>query len=184
MSLRSRSLREKDVYQVRQKAKIKIHVSALDEAPLKEGSQVIVAAVDEGLLQLSSNDSWKLLEKMMVNKRGYEVDTYTAQMQVVGKRHFGMKAFALGGGGGMTPTRELFDTLLFWKSDVSLDKNGRRGSGSSLERIPSPLSKSSQLPIRDWTCLEAARARSVSTQDLMILSGLPPLVCEGGLVSG
>ena len=36
----------------------------------------------------------------------------TAQMQVIGKRHFGRKALAPGGGGGRSTARELFDTLL------------------------------------------------------------------------
>ena len=58
-----------------------------------------LAAVDEGLLELSGNDSWDLLKRMM-GERGLEVLTATAQMQVVGKRHYGRKAVPHGGGGG------------------------------------------------------------------------------------
>ena len=47
------------------------------------GPEVAVAAVDEGLLELMPNDSWKLLDAMM-GRRGYEVQTATAQTQVVG----------------------------------------------------------------------------------------------------
>ena len=57
------------------------------------------------------NNSWKLLEAMMT-QRGYEVETSTAQMQVVGKRHYGLKSLPHGGGGGRQTTRQLFDTLL------------------------------------------------------------------------
>ena len=45
-------------------------------------------------------------------------------MQVIGKRHFGLKAFPPGGGGGKQSTRELFDTLLLWKARLPLDANG------------------------------------------------------------
>ncbi|MGC8141372.1 hypothetical protein ACP3W2_28595, partial [Salmonella enterica] len=55
----------------------------------------------------------------------YGVETSTAQMQVVGKRHYGKKATPAGGGGGRAPTRELFDTLLVWKPNVTLDADGR-----------------------------------------------------------
>jgi hypothetical protein len=60
------------------------------------------------------NTSWDLLEAMM-EQRNLQVTTATAQMQVVGKRHFGRKAVPAGGGGGKGAGRELFDTLLFWK---------------------------------------------------------------------
>ena len=36
----------------------------------------------------------------MMGERGLEVFTSTAQMQVVGKRHYGRKAVPHGGGGG------------------------------------------------------------------------------------
>jgi hypothetical protein len=45
-------------------------------------------------------------------------------MQVVGKRHFGLKALPQGGGGGRQITRELFDTLLVWKARVPLNEKG------------------------------------------------------------
>ena len=38
-------------------------------------------------------------------RRGEEVETSTAQMQVIGKRHFGRKAVAAGGGGGRQSAR-------------------------------------------------------------------------------
>ena len=79
--------------------------------------------LDDGLLELMPNDSWKLLDAMM-GRRGHEIRTSTAQTQVVGRRHFGLKALPAGGGGGMRSARELFDTLLAWKGRVKLDANG------------------------------------------------------------
>jgi uncharacterized protein YfaS (alpha-2-macroglobulin family) len=114
---------ERATYRVREKAMVAIAVRRADGQPLPSGSEVALAAVDEGLLELLPNGSWNLLEAMM-RRRGYGVRTATAQMQVVGKRHFGLKALPQGGGGGPQTTRELFDTLLLWKGRVSLDDRG------------------------------------------------------------
>ncbi len=114
---------DQKVYKVRQKAKVKIKVTTADGKAPPAGSEVAVAAVDQGLLELMPNRSWEILSAMM-GRRGYGVRTSTAQMQVIGKRHFGLKALAQGGGGGRQNTRELFDTLLLWKARLPLDANG------------------------------------------------------------
>lgn len=167
---------DRQVYKVREKVKVDVQVSrALDGKPVK-GGEVVLAAVDEGLLELAPNASWKLLDAMMA-RRGIEVDTATAAMQVVGKRHYGRKALPPGGGGGRQSSRELFDTLLSWKARVKLDDQGRA---------------SVEVPLQD--SLTAFRIVAVahagaglfgtggttvrSTQDLQILSGLTPLVRE------
>ena len=75
------------------------------------GAEVAFAAVDEGLLALRANDSWELLDAMM-RERAWGVETSTAQSEIIGRRHYGRKAVAAGGGGGRGATRELFDTLL------------------------------------------------------------------------
>jgi len=168
---------EKDVYHVREKAKVKIQVASPQGGQLPEGSEVIVAVVDEGLLQLNSNDSWKLLDAMM-NRRGYEMDTFTAQMEVIGKRHFGMKAVAPGGGGLGAPTRELFEALLFWKADVLLD-----AKGNATVEVPLNDSITSfrvvAIAHAGKGMFGTASATIRSTQDLIILSGIPPLAREG-----
>ena len=69
----------------------------------------------------------------MMGRRPYQVDTSTAQMEVVGKRHYGLKAIPPGGGGGRQITRELFDTLLLWKATVPLDASGRRVGRSAAQ---------------------------------------------------
>jgi hypothetical protein len=168
---------EKPVYRVRQKARVSIAVRTTTGQAPPRGTEVALAAVDEGLLELSPNESWKLLDSMM-RPRGLAVETATAQMQVVGKRHFGLKALPQGGGGGRRPTRELFDTLLFWRGRVSLDAHGNA-------TVEIPLNDSltgfrivavASGPADRWGT-GAATIRS--TQDLMILPGIPPLVREG-----
>lgn len=98
-------------------------VNTQDGAALPPHTEIAVAVVDEGLLQLKSNQSWDVLTNMMQN-RPLDVQTATAQMQVVGKRHYGLKAVPTGGGGGQQNIRELFDTILFWSERVPVDANG------------------------------------------------------------
>ncbi len=168
---------DRDVYRVREKAKIMVEVKTADGKIPPPDSEIAIAAVDEGLLELMPNNSWELLGAIM-GRRGYEVNTSTAQMHVVGKRHFGLKALPSGGGGGRQTTRELFDTLLLWKGRVKLNEKGRA-------EVDIPLNDS----ITSFRIVAVATggvglfgtgsASIRSTQDLMILSGVAPLVREG-----
>jgi uncharacterized protein YfaS (alpha-2-macroglobulin family) len=165
------------VYKVRERATVRIRVTRPDGSAAPAGAEVALAAVDAGLLELKPNASWNLLETMM-RERSLQVDTSTAQMQVVGKRHFGRKAFPQGGGGGRGEGRELFDTLLLWKGKVTLDANGEAS-------VQVPLNDS----LTTFRIVAVASAGAGlfgtgstdvrSTQDLMLLSGLPALVREG-----
>jgi uncharacterized protein YfaS (alpha-2-macroglobulin family) len=170
-----------DVYRIREKAPVKIKVRTTTGGLPPKGSEVSVAAVDEGLLELMPNNSWKLLDAMMT-QRGYEVQTSTAQMQVVGKRHYGLKALPHGGGGGKQTTRELFDTLLLWKGTVKLDDNGEASvtiplndSLTSFRIVAVALGTHGKSGGLFGTGQTSIR----TTQDLMLLSGLPQLVREG-----
>lgn len=168
---------EQAVYRIREKARLKVVVRKVDGSPPPAGSEVAVAAVDEGLLDLAPNRSWNLLDAMM-RRRGEGVQTATAQLQVVGKRHYGLKALPQGGGGGRQVTRELFDTLLFWKGRVPLDARGEAAVEIPLNdsltsfRIVAVATGSLDL-------FGTGEATIRSTQDLMVLAGLPPLVREG-----
>ena len=170
-------LPERTVYKVRDKALVKIIARRADGTAPPAGSEAAVAAVDEGLLELMQNKSWDVLTAMM-GRRSYNVTTATAQMHVIGKRHFGLKAVAQGGGGGKMVTRELFDTLLLWKARVPLDANGE----ATLE-----------VPLND--AITSFRIVAVVTggaghfgsgfgtirsmQELMLFSGIAPLAREG-----
>jgi uncharacterized protein YfaS (alpha-2-macroglobulin family) len=168
---------ERPAYKVRDKAQVKIAVRDADGAPPPAGAEVALAAVDEGLLELQPNASWKLLDAMM-GRRGYDVRTSTAQTQVVGKRHFGRKAVPNGGGGGRQPTRELFDTLLLWRSRVPLDAHGR----AAVEVPLSDALTSFRIVAVATSGLDRFGTGATSirtTQDLMLLPGVPPLVRSG-----
>jgi uncharacterized protein YfaS (alpha-2-macroglobulin family) len=168
---------DRQVYRVRQKARVTVVVKrASDGKPPPKGAEVALAAVDEGLLELMPNQSWKLLETMM-QRRGIEVDTATASMQVVGKRHYGRKAREAGGGGGRKTSRELFDTLLFWKARVKLDQNGRAAAEVPLN---DSLTSFRIVAVADGGPDLFGTGHTVirSTQELILFSGLPPLVRE------
>jgi len=175
--LRVQVLPARQVYKVRERASVRVKVTRADGKALPAGAEVALAAVDTGLLELKPNDSWQLLEAMM-RPRSQQVETATAQMQVIGKRHFGRKSVAHGGGGGRTASRELFDTLLLWKGKMVLDANGEAEVQVPLNdsltgfRIVAIASAGSGL-------FGTGAAEIRSTQDLMLLSGLPPLVREG-----
>ena len=165
------------VYKVRDTVPVAIQVARADGGKLPAGAEVAVAAVDEALLELAPNPSWNLLAAMMAT-RPWEVDTATAQMQVVGKRHFGRKSLPPGGGGGKLPTRELFDTRVLWQARVKLDASGRA-------QLKVPLNDS----LTRFRIVAVANAgagyfgdgaASVQTrQDMMLLAGLPPVVRAG-----
>ena len=168
---------DREVYRVRQRAVVKVAVRRADGQAPPPGSEVALAAVDEGVLELASNPTWDVLESMM-RRRGYGVATATAQMQVVGKRHFGLKALPQGGGGGSQVTRELFDTLLLWKARVPLDA---QGDASVVVPLGDALSRFRIVAVATGGAglFGTGSATIRSTQDLMLLAGLPPLVREG-----
>ncbi|MCX5739746.1 MAG: MG2 domain-containing protein, partial [Proteobacteria bacterium] len=164
-------------YRVREKALVRVAVRTPDGAAPPPGSEVAIAAVDEGLLELWPNHSWALLDAMM-GRRAYAVQNATASMQVVGKRHFGRKAVPSGGGGGKQTTRELFDTLLLWRARVPLDAQGNAS-------VEIPLNDSltsfriAAIATGGDARFGSGEASIRTTQQLMILSGLPQLVREG-----
>jgi len=164
-------------YKVRSRAHVKVKVALPDGKPAPAGTQIAVAAVDEALLELMPNRSWDVLDAML-QQRAYGVETATAQMEIIGRRHFGRKAVPAGGGGGHSATRELFDTLLLWNPRVTLDAKGEA-------TVDVPLNDAlTRFRIVAVAAVGAGQfgtgsASIQSTQDLQLISGLPPLVRVG-----
>jgi len=168
---------DREAYKVSDKATVKVTVTDPAGKPAAN-AEIALAAVDEGLLQLASPTSWDLLEAMM-QRRPLEVFTSTAQSQIIGKRHFGKKSVAPGGGGGQgANARELFDTLLLWKPSIRLDAHGQVS-------VKIPLNDSlTSFRIAAIAHSGAMRfgsgtAMIRSSQEVMLFSGLPPFVREG-----
>ena len=172
---------DKATYPIRATSQVRIKVTLPDGRAAPAGTEVTLAAVDEALLSLKPNDSWDLFDAM-IRRRDYAVETATAQMQIIGKRHFGKKAAPPGGGGGQFPTRELFDTLLLWNPSVVLDANGE-----AVVSVPLNDSLTSFRIVAIADVVQGAesalfgtgQATIAATQDLQIVSGVPPLVREG-----
>ena len=174
-------LPDKPAYPIRATSQVRIKVTLPDGRSAPAGTEVTLAAVDEALLAIRPNESWNLLDAM-IRRRDYAVETATAQMQIIGKRHFGKKAAPAGGGGGQFPARELFDTLLLWNPSVVLDAKGEA-------IVPVPLNDSLTsfriVAVADvvqgaqMDLFGTGQATIAATQDLQIVSGVPPLVREG-----
>jgi len=170
---------DRDKYRARDIAQIAVQVTDPSGRP-PASAEIAFAAVDEALLTLAPNPSWDLIDAMM-GERPLSVLTSTAQMQVVGKRHYGRKAVAAGGGGGgdlSNVNREDFRPVLLWRGRVPLDAQGRA-------RIAVPLSDS----LSSFRMVAVATAGpalfgtgelSVRTaQDLTVYAALPPVVRSG-----
>jgi alpha-2-macroglobulin len=168
---------DKSSYQPRQMVSVKVAVRLPNGQAAPAGAEVAFAAVDKALLELSPNSTWNLLDNMQ-QERAYLIETSTAQMQVVGKRHFGKKALPAGGGGGKLSSRELFNTLLYWNPRLKLDAQGMANIRFPLNDA---LTAFKLVAIADVGAglFGTGEAEIQSKQDLQIISGIPPMVREG-----
>jgi uncharacterized protein YfaS (alpha-2-macroglobulin family) len=166
---------DKESYAVRSQARVTVRVKLPNGQPAAN-AEVALAAVDQALLELMPNNSWNLLDAML-QRRAWGVETSTAQMEIIGRRHYGRKAVAAGGGGGHSGARELLDTLLLWQPRLQLDANGQ-----AVVMVPlnDALTTFKIVAVADAaTGLFGTGQTSIrATQDLQIISGLPPLVRE------
>lgn len=166
---------DKESYPVRGQARVTITAKLPDGKPAAN-AEVALAAVDQALLELMPNNSWDLLGAML-QRRAWGVETSTAQMEIIGRRHYGRKAVPAGGGGGNSGARELLETLLLWNPKVVLDANGQ-----AVVMVPlnDALTTFKVVAIADaGTGMFGTGQTSIrATQDLQIISGLPPLVRE------
>jgi hypothetical protein len=166
---------DKESYPVRGQAQVTITAKLPNGQPAAN-AEVALAAVDQALLELMPNDSWDLLGAML-QRRAWGVETSTAQMEIIGRRHYGRKAVSAGGGGGRSNTRELLDTLLLWNPKVVLDAKGQAvvtvplNDALTTFKIVAVADSGTGLFGTGQTAIQA-------TQDLQIISGLPPLVRE------
>ncbi len=167
---------DKTRYPVRGTARVTVSAVLPDGKPAA-GAEVALAVVDEALLELMPNTSWNLLDAML-QRRAWGVETSTAQMEIVGRRHYGRKAIPAGGGGGKSPTRELFDTLLLWQPRLVLDAAGQAQIDVPLNDA---LTRFRVVAVADAAAglFGTGQASLTTAQDLQIISGLPPLVRAG-----
>ncbi len=171
---------ERDTYRVRERVRARIRVRTADGKLPPPGTELAIAVVDEALLELAPNHSWSLLDAIH-GQRAYGVRTFTAQQQVVGKRHFGLKARPTGGGGGSSATRELFDTLLLWRPRVALDASGEAVVEFALNDSLTQF-RVAAIANGGVDRFGTGFAKLRTTQDLMVLPGVAPVAREGDRV--
>ncbi|WP_373976186.1 MG2 domain-containing protein [Chitinibacter sp. SCUT-21] len=164
-------------YGIREMADVTIKVKLPNGKPAPAGTEVAFAAVDEALLELQPNTSWHILQAMF-QRHSFGIEMATAQLEVVGKRHYGRKALPPGGGGGKAPTRELLETLLSWQPAVVLDANG---TAKIKVPINDALTKFRLVAVADVgnDQFGTGEGSFVVRQDLQLTSGIPPVVREG-----
>lgn len=172
-------------FTVGEKVQATIQVKSANGKALSSGAEVAVVVVDESLLRLKENNSWNILSSMM-SQRPLSVETSSGQNQVIGRRHFGLKAKEPGGGGGSSSLgadsiRNLFDPILLWKPQIKLDSSGKA-------QFTIPLNDS----ITSFRIVGIATAGSnqfgsgslniESTKDLILYSGIAPHARSGDQV--
>lgn len=171
---------DKKRYQPRESAQVSVQVTPPTGQNLPVGTEVTLFAVDEALLELSSNRSVDVLTPMM-QARSHNVETATSQLQVVGKRHYGRKSLPPGGGGGrQAATRELFDTLAFWQARARVDAQGRA-------QFTVPLNDSLtgfrvQAVATSRNRFGEGHAKVETFKEVSVLSGLPLIVRQGDVL--
>ena len=170
---------DKPAHAVKEQASALVTVTPPAGTRLPADAEIAFAVVDEALLQLQDNESWQLLDAMMA-PRPLGVVFATAQGQVVGKRHYGTKAVAAGGGGGALGAvqRRDFQPVIAWAGRVKLDTGGRARINF---RLNDSLSGFRLVAIASAGpgLFGTGSAGIRTTQDLQILPGIPPLVRSG-----
>ncbi|MEG3181499.1 alpha-2-macroglobulin family protein [Sphingomonas sp. LT1P40] len=175
---------DRERYAARDTAKVAVEVKG-SNGKAAPSADVAFVAVDEALLQLAPNESWDVLKAMM-GDRPISVLTSTAQMQVVGKRHYGRKAVEAGGGGGgdlSALNRENFQPVLLWRGKVPLDGSGRATVDVPLSDALTSF-KLVAIALGDKGQGFGTGETNIRTaQDLSIFAGIPPLVRNGDFFS-
>lgn len=167
---------KQESYKVRDSVSVSALVKDSKGKPV-QNADIMFAVVDKGLLELQPNRSWELLNSMM-QTRGYAIRNYTAAMHVVGKRHFGLKAVAQGGGGGRQSTRELFDSLVFWKGST---KTNAKGVATAKFKLNDSLTSHRIVAVVNSGMQRfGTGSRDINViQDISILPGVSPIARAG-----
>jgi hypothetical protein len=165
-------------YNVKSNAVVKIKVTTPSGAPLSKNTEVILAAVDESLFHLKNNESFNLLAAMM-QARGLGVEASSSLNQVIGRRHFGLKAKSIGGGGGLLDgVREHFDPILAFIPNLKVDKSGvvvttiKLNDSLSSFRIVAIAHSGADL-------FGTGKVNITTNKDIILYSGISPVARNG-----
>ena len=188
---------EHETYRVRERARVRLRVA--DPAGVARGdADVALVAVDEGLLELWPNTSWKLLDAMMAH-RSVGVWSFSSLDEMTGSLSLGtdhdkaMLGRAIQREGvpmySMAPEppspqiaetfrRERFEPLLLWHGRVPLDEDGSGEVDVPLNDLVTSF-RITAVATAGANLFGTGEATIRTTQDLVLRSGLPPTVREG-----
>lgn len=167
---------EKDRYAVGERVRGSVEI----KTRRRDMTNVMLIVVDEGLLQLRENRTYNILEGI-VGKVDYGVLTSTGMVQVIGKRHYGKKALPQGGGGGRIPTRELFDTLVYFNPALDVKNNKARFEFNLNDSITS--FRIVAVAVSGCNRFGSAEKNIESYRELFISSGIPYFARERDVYS-
>lgn len=162
----------KDSYQVGES--VTLDFSVQHKAKTLPKAEIAVAVVDEGILDLKSNESVQLLGSLL-GTRPLDVRYFNNLIQVMGKRHFGLKANPFGGGGGQSRPREVFEGLLYWNPALETNNEGQvqinfpTNDSITSFKVLAVASQGSNL-------FGQAEARFSVTKDFSLFSGAPAVL--------
>ena len=150
---------------------LNVNVKNNDGTP--QEAEVALIVVDEALLQLASDDVY-YPERLFFSSRPLGVWTADLRLNLIGRRHYGLKGAKPGGGGmdGEGAFRKKFVSLALFKPGVITDKNGQ---ATLSFKLPDNLTKFRIFAVANTTVDRFGTGSNslTVTQPLLIKPGLP-----------
>lgn len=169
---------DKKKYNIRETANVKVKLETPDGKPLPKETEVILVALDEALLLLRSNVSFDLLASMMT-QRGLGVEASSNLNQVIGRRHFGLKAKPPGGGGGLLEgPREKFEPLLAFIPNLKVNELGEVETKIKLNDSISSF-RIVAIAHSGANYFGTEKVNIVTNKDIILYSGISPVARSG-----
>jgi len=164
----------KKKYAPREEVEVEVKTSSFDGKNVNAGT-VAVIVYDDSLDLYNPNDTFSVLNSMIL-KRPLKVETATSMTQVIGKRHFGLKAKSIGGDGASGNaglTREIFNPLVAFLPNVQIGQDGKAKVkfklNDSLTSFKIQVVASSGL-----SQFGSAYTTINTTKDVIAYAGIPP----------
>jgi uncharacterized protein YfaS (alpha-2-macroglobulin family) len=153
---------------------ITLTVKVKDNQGTPQEAEVALIVADEALLQLASENVY-YPERLFFSTRPLGVWTADLRLNLIGRRHYGLKGAKPGGGGvgaGETQFRKKFVSLALWKPSVITDKNG---TATLKFKLPDNLTKFKIFAVANTTkdMFGTGTNNFTVTQPLLIKPGLP-----------
>ena len=179
-----------DTYRTRDRVRVRISVAGPDGRP-RPDAEVVLVAVDEGLLDLKPNETWDILKAMMA-VRFSSADTTTSMGSLIPTFRLGpaLETVMVSAPGLQGPyvnteqadvmplLRERFDPLLLWRARLAMDEEGTAEAEVPLNDLLTSV-RIVAVATAGEDLFGTGEATIRTTQDLIVHAGLPDVVREG-----